>query len=358
MKSHRSSVLVVDDNEDNRELLSRQLRRQGYTTAVAENGRQALQLMEEQGFDLVLLDIMMPEMDGYQVLECLKDHPSLRHIPVIVISAMDEIDSIVRCIQLGAEDYLSKPFNRILLKARLEASLDKKRLRDQEQAYLAQLQIEREKSERLLLNILPEPIAERLKQGQTTIADRFDEVTVLFADIVGFTETWSNRAPTELVSLLNDVFSTFDRLAEQHGLEKIKTIGDSYMAVAGLPRPRPDHAEAVAEMALAMQKEVSRFHMRADEPLQIRIGIDTGPVVAGVIGERKFSYDLWGDTVNTANRMQTHGLPGRIQVTAATRQRLQGKYLFEERGLIDVKSKGGMVTYFLTGRQGTSALER
>jgi class 3 adenylate cyclase len=152
--------------------------------------------------------------------------------------------------------------------------------------------------------------------------------------------------------LLNEVFSAFDRLAEQHGLEKIKTIGDAYMVVGGLPTPRPDHAEAIAEMALDMQREVAQFTFEDGETLSVRIGIHTGPVIAGVIGARKFSYDLWGDTVNTASRMESHGLSGGIQVTAETYERLRDKYIFEERGIIHVKNKGEMMTYLLVGRYG------
>jgi len=310
-------------------------------------------MVRAQPFDLMLLDIVMPEMDGYQVLERMKRDSALRNIPVIVISGLDEMESVVRCIKMGAEDYLPKPFDPVLLKARIEACLEKKRLRDQEQAYLEQLQIEREKSERLLLNILPKPIAERLKQGESTIADSFAEVTVLFADIVDFTSLSAHVSPTDLVVLLNEIFSTFDQLAEKHGLEKIKTLGDAYMVVGGLPMPRPDHAEAVAEMALDIQEEVSPFFKieKDGKPLRIRIGIHTGPVVAGVIGTKKFTYDLWGNTVNIASRMQSHGLDGRIQVTATTYERLRDKYLFEERGMIQVKGKGEMMAYLLVGRK-------
>lgn len=252
-------VLVVDDNEMNRDLLSRRLQRQGYTVSMAEDGQQALDKLRVDPFDLVLLDVMMPGMNGYQVLEHLKADPELRHIPVIMVSALDDIDSVVRCIELGAEDYLFKPFNPTLLKARINASLEKKRLRDQEQAFLKQLQAEQEKSERLLLNVLPKPIADRLKQGQQTIADNFAEVTVLFADIVDFTQLSASLNPSELVELLNQIFSRFDRLVEQHDLEKIKTIGDAYLVVGGLPTPRADHAEAIANLALEMQAAITQF---------------------------------------------------------------------------------------------------
>jgi class 3 adenylate cyclase len=354
MRRDLGTVLVVDDNEMNRDLLSRRLQRQGHTVVVAGNGVQAMEKVRSHPFDVVLLDIMMPGLNGYEVLEQLKTDPNLRHIPVIMISALDDIDSVIRCIELGAEDYLFKPFNPTLLGARIGACLEKKRLRDQEQAYLKKLQEEQEKSEQLLLNILPKPIADQLKQGQHIIADNFAEVTVLFADIVNFTELSARLSPTDLVELLNTIFSTFDYLAEQHGLEKIKTIGDAYLVVGGLPIPLPGHAEAIAEMALDMQEAIANLHfpeLNLNRPLTMRIGINTGPVGAGVIGTSKFTYDLWGDTVNTASRMESLGIPGKIQVTTDTYRRLQDKYVFQERGAIEVKGKGDMVTYLLVGRK-------
>lgn len=211
------------------------------------------------------------------------------------------------------------------------------------------LRLEQEKSEQLLLNILPESIARQLKENQGAIAEHFNEVTILFADIVGFTTLSERLKPIDMVNLLNKIFSTFDELAEQLKLEKIKTIGDAYMVAAGLPVPRADHAEAIAEMALAMQAEIQRFQAELCENLQIRTGINTGAVVAGVIGTKKFIYDLWGDAVNIASRMESSGQPGRIQVTAATCERLKDKYRFEKRGTIQVKGKGEMETYWLLG---------
>lgn len=213
------------------------------------------------------------------------------------------------------------------------------------------LRVEREKSEQLLLNILPEPIAEQLKRGQVNIAERFSEVTILFADLVGFTELSSRKNPEELVKLLNEIFSAFDRFSEEYKLEKIKTIGDAYMVAGGLPIPRPDHAEAIAEMALKMQAEMQKFSAKHGEVFNIRVGINTGEVVAGVIGTKKFIYDLWGDAVNTASRMESHEIPGAIQVSATTYEIIKDKYEFEERGCILVKGKGKMMTYLLLAKK-------
>ena len=351
MNTDPSIVLIVDDNEVNRDLLARRIQREGYEVRIACDGFEALEIVRSDSLDLILLDIMMPQMNGYQVLEALKADPALRYIPVIMISAVNDLDSVVRCIELGAEDYLSKPFNPVLLRARINACLEKKRLRDQEQAYLKKLAIEQEKSENLLLNILPQPIAQRLKQGEKNIADSFSDVTVLFADIVDFTKLSASLSPDELVETLNQIFSIFDELAEKYGLEKIKTIGDAYMVVGGLPTPRADHVEAIAEMALDMQNKIRSFSLNHKEPLQMRIGIHTGPVEAGVIGTKKFAYDLWGDTVNTANRMESHGIAGKIQVTMKTYERLKHQYLLEKRHIISVKGKGEMNTYFLLGRK-------
>lgn len=210
------------------------------------------------------------------------------------------------------------------------------------------LRKEQKKSEQLLLNILPRCIADQLKESDRSIADGFANVTVLFADIVGFTEISSTASPVELVELLNHIFSVFDQLSQQYGLEKIKTIGDAYMVVGGLPQPQAQHAQAIADMALAMQAHTDQFTFRG-QAIALRIGINTGSVIAGVIGKKKFSYDLWGDTVNVASRMESSGMPGKIQVTETTYQLLKKQYKFIDRGLVPIKGKGEMMTYWLVG---------
>jgi adenylate cyclase len=204
-------------------------------------------------------------------------------------------------------------------------------------------------NERLLLNILPSPIAERLRRGERVIADRFDDATLLIADIVGFTAMSSDLAAIEVVNLLNRIFSACDELVDRHGLEKVKTIGDAYMVVGGVPTYVEDHLERVADLALDLAAAVEAMQENVPRRVALRIGIHSGPLVAGVIGAKKFIYDVWGDTVNQASRMEALSLPGRIHVTQAVRDRLQGRYEFEPRGIIDVKGKGAMPTWFLVG---------
>jgi class 3 adenylate cyclase len=217
--------------------------------------------------------------------------------------------------------------------------------------FVAQRDEAQELSERLLLNVLPYPIAQRLKREPGMIADEYTEVTILFADIVNFTPFAQNMLPTQVVEILGEIFTAIDRIADSYGIEKIKTIGDAYMAVAGLPKPRPDHAEAIASMALDMLETLPQLPVWRDNHLNFRIGINTGPVVAGVIGEKKFIYDLWGDAVNTASRMESHGQIGGIHVTKHTYECLKDRYVFEPRGVITVKGKGDMETYLLRGRK-------
>jgi adenylate cyclase len=366
LPNQQAALLVVDDKETNRDLFRRRLEKKGYDVETAENGRQAIEMIRAENFDLVLLDIIMPEMDGFQVLERLKQDQELRSIPVIMTSALDEIKGVVRCIEMGAEDYLQKPVEQVILNAKISATLERKRLRDKERDYIEQLKIkqkrlqeEQDKSEQLLLNILPEPIAKRLKENlEDEIADYFPDVTVLFSDLVGFTQMSTGTSAQELVKKLNQIFSAFDDLTEKYGLEKIKTIGDAYMLVGGVPTERADHVEAVAQMGLEMLKEIQRFNKENQEGFKIRVGIHTGPVVAGVIGKNKFIYDLWGDTVNTASRMESQGLSDRIQVSEDTYDRIKDKFVFEPRGRLDIKGKGKMQTYILKEKKPDSEPNR
>jgi len=351
-------ILVVDDNASNRDLLFRRLSHDGHHVSKAASGRRALEILGVEDFDLILLDLMMPDLNGFEVLERLKADERLHDVPVIMISGLQEADSVIRCIEAGAEDYLPKPFNPVLLRARISACLERKRWRDRERRYLERIELEKAKHEALLRNILPGEIVTRLNDGEVVIADRVEEATILFADLVGFTAAASQVTPAVLVNVLNRIFSAFDDLCRKFQIEKIKTIGDAYMAAAGVPLPRPDHAEAIADFALAMLAALERVNAAAEVPFQMRIGIHTGPVIAGVIGSHRFLYDIWGDTVNLASRLESHGLPGRIHISTQTSELLAGHYDLEARGLLKLRGIGKVRTSFLTGRKGGAPPDR
>lgn len=296
-------------------------------------------------------------MNGMEVLTVLRDTPHHPWPPVIVISGGTNLDDAVRCIEMGAEDYLSKPFNPVLLRARVTTSVERKKLRDQEALRMRQLEQQHEaitqeqaKTEQLLLNILPRKIAQRLKAGEEHIADAFPNVSVLFADMVGFTAMSRTMKASDLVKVLSDLFSRFDLITEKHGLEKIKTIGDCYMLAGGVPEPSDDHAHAAIDAALDMCLALEEIRERTGGALRMRIGVHSGPIVAGVIGLRKFTYDLWGDTVNVASRMESTGEPGRIHVSVHTADLIRSQFKLESRGCIEVKILGAVETYFVNGR--------
>ncbi len=343
-------ILVIDDDRTNRLILARALEEEKFSVETAEDTLRAIRILHASpdGFDLILLDVIMPDMDGYDLLRYLKADPALSRIPVVMVSALDDIASVVRCLELGADDYLTKPFDPVLLRARMNASLAKKRLSDVEHRYARVLEEEEARSERLLHHILPAHIATRLKAGERVIADDFDDVTVLFADLVGFTGMAARMTPQDVVALLNEIFSSFDKLAHQYGLEKIKTIGDAYLVVGGLLDSTGDHLASSAQMALGMLDAIGTIG-RGD--LTLRIGLHAGPVTAGVIGEHKFAYDLWGDTVNIASRLESHGTAGRVHVSGTVKGRLDTSFRFEERGEIDLKGRGNVTTFFLTSER-------
>lgn len=477
--NQKGVIVIVDDKPTNLGVLFDFLTDSGFKVLVAQDGESAIQKVEYAHPDLILLDVMMPGIDGFETCRRLKANPATQDIPVIFMTALSEAVDKVKGFSLGAVDYVTKPMQQEEVRARVTTHLTLRNLHHKLQEQNLQLQkaeekyrsivenategifqatpegryitanpalarilgysspealmnemsnigkqlylepmrrddlialmnredtlsdfesqvyrkdgsviwisenirtvrdangkllyyegsvtditerkqsevalrLARKRAELLLLNILPQPIAERLKRGQRTLAESFEDVTVLFADLVDFTKFSAQTSPTELVELLNVIFSKFDRLAEQHGIEKIKTIGDAYMVVAGLPTPRPDTAGAIAQMALDMQNAITQLNTELGRTFRLRIGIHSGPVVAGVIGIRKFSYDLWGDTVNIASRMESQGLPGSIQVSATTYERLRDRYLFEERSPIQVKGKGEMITYLLISRK-------
>lgn len=347
----KGRILVVDDDKSSRELICTLLRRNGHTAEEAKSGRDAIKKMQLKSFDVVLLDLMMPGMSGYDVMEKMRQSRSMRETRIIVISGMDQEENAIKCIGLGAEDYLSKPVNAILLRTRIGASLARKYWSDQERLYRMQLQSEKSRSEALLLNTLPAPMVKRLSSGEKVIADAHEEVSVLFSDFVGFTSFADSRKATEVVEILNRVFTEFDELARDLGVEKIKTIGDGYLAACGLPIWRPDHVEVIADFALGMIDILNAVNMRFGTQLEMRIGIHSGPVVAGVIGSHKFAYDIWGHTVNVAARHESYSQPQHIHVSSKTAELLRDKFNLTPRGRMFMRGLGDVHPYFLEGRK-------
>jgi adenylate cyclase len=263
-----------------------------------------------------------------------------------MVSGLTDDDAVARCIKAGAEDYLRKPINPVLLRARIAACLERRRWRALENQYLAQIEFEKERANTLLNAVLPKQVVKRLADGEEVIADRIDMVTIIFADIVNFTEFAARTPAAALVRRLGDLFTRFDALADQYGIEKIKTIGDAYMAAAGLPDPRADHALAAVAFAKALLAETSG-DLDCGPPLLLRIGIHSGPVIAGLIGRKRFAYDVWGHTVNVASRMESCGIPGRIQISQTTFDALGEGRVTARREIIDIRGIGKYTTYLL-----------
>jgi class 3 adenylate cyclase/CheY-like chemotaxis protein len=337
MSENAPTLLIVDDNEDNRYTLTHRLKRQGYENlATAENGQQALDLLTQQRFDLVLLDIMMPVMNGYEVLEHIKSDMALRDIPVIMISAVDEMESIVRCIKAGAEDHLPKPFNASLLKARIGACLEKKRLHDRESLYLKQIEVEKKRADDLLHSTLPSAVVHELKTTSAVRPRRFEDVAVMFCDVVGFTRYCDEHEPEEVVSHLQALVTKFEEIAIDNGMEKIKTIGDAFMATAGLFQHIDQPAAASVRTGFAMIDAAGEQEAGWD----VRVGIHMGPVVAGVIGQRQYLFDVWGDTVNIAARIVDQADPSSVLVSANVWRNLGDFCRGTTKGLVELRGKG------------------
>jgi class 3 adenylate cyclase len=325
-------LLVVDDNKVNRLLLGRRLEQQGHTVAFAENGREALEMLRTRPFDLVLLDIEMPELDGYQVLEQLTSDTHLRNIPVIMTSSLDELDSVVKCIEMGAEDYLTKPVNPVLLRARIGASLEKKRLRD----------VQRE----LIRKFATEEVADDLETSGFALGGKYVEATAMFSDIRSFTTISESQSPADTIELLNSYYALMFEAINDHGGTVNQIIGDGLMAIFGAPHPHADHCEMAVRAALEMMSLVELFNQEqaAQGKVQIRIGIGiaSGQMIAGYAGtQHRATYTCVGDTVNVASRLEAHtkvvGQP--ILIDENTRQALSADLLVEEQGPVQVKGK-------------------
>ncbi len=342
-------VLVVDDEEHNRTLLVDTLEARGYEIAQAEDGVQALEMARARVPDVVLLDVMMPNMDGFVACRELKLDPRTAPVPVLMITALSERRERLMGIEAGANDFLNKPVDLQDVILRVGNAVCTKRLYDR-------LQAEQEKSERLLLNILPKHIAERMKAGETHIAERFSEATVLFADLVGFTDLAAHIPADELLALLNEVFTAFDALTARHGFEKIKTIGDAYMAAGGLTPNAVDCTPAAIALAKDMHAEIEKINSSYGMSIRLRVGINQGPVIAGIIGTTKFSYDLWGDTVNMASRLESMAQPGTIQMAPSVHEKLKDSIECERHDLMD--KNGHRFTSFLFRPDPQTELQR
>jgi adenylate cyclase len=338
---NQARILIVDDEPFNLDVLEQELELLGHVSVRATDGEEALERLKVERFDLALLDVMMPRLDGYGLLERMRSEEAWRHIPVIMISALTDLKSAARCIACGAEDYLPKPFEPVLLKARIGACLEGKRLHDREAAHLAEIDQQRQRATGLLNAILPASAVTELESSQSVTPRRHENVAVLFADVVGFTTFCEAHAPEEIVANLHLFTSAFEDLAARHGLEKIKTVGDAVMATAGLLLPNDDPVMASVECAVATIDAARRLPAR----WELRVGIHIGPVVAGVVGRQKFSFDLWGDTVNIAARLAAYGTTPGIHLSSAAWRQVNSRVRAVPLGLAPIKGKGDMEIY-------------
>ena len=351
----KAKILVVDDQPANVLLLERMLGGAGYVSVSSTlDPRAVCALHETHGYDLILLDLQMPGMDGFEVMEGLKQIEK-GYLPVLVITAQPSHK--LRALQAGAKDFVSKPFDIAEVLTRVRNMLEVRLLHAELRAKNVELKrlfdevvAARKVAERLALHVPPDSIAARLQARPDVTADSFADATVLIADIVGFTELTPAVSPEQLALLLDEIFTSFDGLAQERGLKKIKTLGNSYMAAAGVPVRSGDHAARAAHLSLDLIDALDRFNERRSYSLQVRIGIATGPVVAGVIGRSRYLYDVWGDAVIIASRMESHGLAGRVQVSESTRRLLGEGFLLEERGALEVEGRGEIKTWLVGGR--------
>jgi class 3 adenylate cyclase len=346
--SARLRVLVVDDDANNRDVLGQELDLLDCDPISAADGNAALDRLNEEAVDLVLLDVMMPGLDGFEVLRRMKVEPVFRHLPVIMISARDDLDSVIRCIELGAEDYLPKPFDPTLLRARVGACREKKGWRDQEAAYLhrieqqlIEIQLERQWADRLLHVILPAPAVAELRATGSIIPRRHEAVAVLFADIVGFTGYCEGHPPEEVVRNLDGLVANCEHLIDAHGLEKIKTVGDGLIATGNLLKAHDDPVTASVRCALS----IADAAWQNPAQWRIRAGLHVGPVVAGTVGRSTFSFDIWGDTVNVAARLSAYGDAGGIHLSEAAWRSLSCRFASQRLGPVLLKGKGEVEIY-------------
>ena len=339
------SLLVVDDNAMNRDLLSRQLARAGFMVQTAESGAEALRIMDGRDFDLVLLDVIMPEMDGLEVLRRVKSDPHLAETPVIVLSSLDDVESAIRCIELGADDFLHKPFHPTLLQARIGASLEIRRRRDEHDRQLARLDESELFVERILRSSFPAAIADRIRSGETEIVESYGDVTVLWCDVESAARD-RTRDPSQVAGRMRRLLEALDRVAEEHELGTVVQAGDGVVLAGGVPIPAEDHAHRVASAALALRDGL-RSDPSFDAP--IRVGMDSGEVTGGVLGGERLGYRLWGDPVDLARSLGRQAETGQVMVSPGAYRLLKDGWAFATLGVQEIPGRGQMRTYVLEG---------
>jgi adenylate cyclase len=336
MSEARARILVVDDEPFNVDLLDQELELLGHVTIAARNGHEALELLAEGAIELVLLDVNMPGLDGFAVLARMKEHSAWRHIPVVLISAMTDMASVVRGIELGAEDYLPKPFEPLLLKARIGACLERKRLHDQEAAHLAEIERQRVRASRLLHAILPAPAAAELEATERVRPRRFEQVVVFLSDVVAFTKFCDANPPDRVMANLQSLALAFEAIAVREELEPVGIVGDAFLAAAALFSPHPDPVMSCVRTGRDLIKAAQGLPC----PWDVRVGIHTGPVMAGVVGDAKLRFDLWGDTVNVAARLAGLGDQAGIFLSPDAHARAAGRLDATPIGPVLLKGKG------------------
>jgi class 3 adenylate cyclase/CheY-like chemotaxis protein len=331
-------ILIVDDNASSRMKLSKAVSNLGHRPEAVDDGAKGIERLRAGGIDLLLLDIEMPVMDGFAVLERLKADPKLREVPTLVISGVNAVEETARAIELGAVDFLPKTFNAALLRARVNSCLDRKRLRDQESIYLKQIEVEKKRADDLLHATLPAAAVHELKTTNAVRPRRFDDVAVLFCDVVDFTSDCDRHPPEEVIAHLQEFVRAAEEISVRNGLEKIKTIGDAFMATGGLLQYIEDPAITGVRTGLEIVEAVRGLA----SGWQVRVGIHMGPVVGGVIGKRNYSFDIWGDTVNIASRIVDEASPGSVLVSSMVWRNLRDSFHGKSMGMVDLKGKGGL----------------
>lgn len=344
MTIENSRILLVDDIEENLKVLSETLVHRGFKPLQARSGARALEIAAKAMPDLILLDIRMPDMDGFETIAALKAGPATRDIPVIFISALSDIEDKVQGFQAGAVDYISKPFREEEVIARVSTHLSLRHA-------MRRVEEEQAKSEKLLLNILPASVAQELKDTGSSKPQIFPQASILFTDFVNFTPKSTSMEPAVLISELNDMFTEFDAIIDSHGCQRIKTVGDAYIAVAGMPEVQGDHARRLTAAALDILAYLEARNRRGNQVWEARAGIHSGEVVGAIVGTSKYLYDIFGDAVNIASRVEGASKAGHLTVSEATWKQLGDAFSGEARGEVDVKGKGSITMYFVTGKK-------